>query len=145
MAALIPPLSATCVCPLRRTLSLRDRMFAHGAVISLQAAWRGHKTRKTLQLQKDEEFLEVLSSWKKLDEAYRLCVLCQNVLVEFHQYDPTWDAEATPYYQAMLTEGRALEQLEIYLLKRGWKRPPPQTLPKATVRLWLKEAMSQPC
>lgn len=120
-------------------------MYAHDAVTSFQAAWRGYRTRKSLQLQKDEEFQEVLSSWKQLDEIYRLCSLCQDVLVDLHRNDPTWDAESTSYYKAMLTEGRALEQLEIYLQRRGWKRPFPKPLPKATVRIWLKQAMNLSC
>jgi len=145
MASVIPPLSATCVCPIRRTLSLRDRMFAHDAATSFQAAWRGYRTRKSLKLQQDEEFQEALSAWKQIDEIYRLCCLCQNTLVDLNRNDSGWDAESTPYYKTMLTEGPVLEQLEIYLQRRGWKRLIPEPLPKATVRIWLKEALALSC
>lgn len=143
--SVIPSLSATCICPVTRSLSLRQRMFARDAVTSFQAIWRGYRTRKSLKIEQDEEFQDILASWEKLDEIYRLCAMCQSVLVDLYRNDPTWDAESTSYYQAMLTEGRALEQLEIYLQRRGWKRPVPKPLPKTTVRIWLKEALELSC
>jgi len=87
-----------------------------------QALWRGYQVRKALRL------AAVLPLWESLDEAYRLCVLCQNTAIILHCADKSWDATESPWYVWMLTQGRYLEALEEYMLKRGWARPPEKPL-----------------
>jgi hypothetical protein len=90
-----------------------------------KAIWQNAKARKDAA-----EVAAAEPLWASLDEAYRLCVLCQNLAVILHQGDGSWDATETPWYIWMLTQGRYLDSLETYLFERGWVRPEQQPLNK---------------
>lgn len=136
-----PLLSETHLCPVERRFSLRERMLRQDSAAQLQAAWRGYKVRKTLIERQAAEIAAVLPLWESLDEVYRLCVLCQNLAVILHHDQDTWDAEGSPWYIWMLTQGRHLESLETYMFQRGWVRPPMQGLDKSKAASATDEVM----
>lgn len=115
------------------------RMRRQASTLLFQALWRGYQVRKSLQAVALCSSLQAVALWSSLDEAYRLCVLCQDLAVILHYADKSWDATETPWYVWMLTQGRYLEALEVFLEKRGWVRPPQGPLATSKAFLWTRE------
>lgn len=123
-----PPLSLTHLCPIESQVPLSVRMLRTDTALRIQSLWRGYKVRKTLA---EAKYAQQAAAWRtreSLDEVYCMCVHSQNLAVELHRMDPTWDATQTPWYIWMLTQGRYLESVEAFLVKCGWALPPSQPL-----------------
>lgn len=106
----------------------------------VQALWRGYRVRKDLK-EKDKQ---LVADWgplaEEMDQEYRLLALAQTLAIHLRSDDPNWDPEATYYFQMMLTLGRRIEELEIWLSKKGWVRPPQKPLNPEAVGAWMAEA-----
>jgi hypothetical protein len=136
-APAVRSLSSTHLCPIESQVPLKIRMHRRDTAARVQALWRGYKVRKGLQTKNQQEVALWEPYWHLLDERYRLCVFCQTMEAALHTDDPSWDAEGTPYYRMMMEEGPTLDELERFLFKRGWVRPPPKPLCRETAMLWM--------
>ena len=138
----IPCLSSSHLCPVESQVPLAERVQRQASALLLQTLWRGYSVRKTLA---EKTFGPELAAaeplWASLDEAYRLCIVCQNYAVVLNHSNDEWDATESPWYIWMLTQGRYLDNLEIYMMKRGWRRPEVQPLEDKKAFRAMKEVL----
>jgi hypothetical protein len=119
----VPTLSQTHLCPVESQFSLSKRIQRRESATLIQSLWRGYKARKSFSERKAAEVASVLPLWASLDEVYRICVVCQSYANILNYAEPSYDPTESLWYIWMLTQGRYLESLELYLLQRGWVRP----------------------
>jgi hypothetical protein len=133
----VPTLSQTHLCPIEGQAPLAKRMARQHSALLIQTLWRGYKVRKNLT-----QVAAALPLWKSLDEAYRIFIVCQSYANILNHGVSSYDPTESPWYIWMLTQGRYLESLELYLLQRGWSRPKETPLNNVKAHGALREVRS---